>query len=80
MKPMHCSGCGRRFGWSLTTVGGFKFCSRICRTEPPAFENEERDAIAAELARRWKVTRVAKALDMSRQRVQQVVAQRAKLE
>ena len=74
---VRCRGCGRRLG--VAREPRYRvYCDAFCATDPPANDNEARDAVIELLEQRgWTHERIATRLGLSRQRVAQILAQRA---
>lgn len=76
MSTIRCRSCRQMLG-----IGPSDFriyCDEVCANEVPASINEERDALISAIyhTRSISKTALAKEWDMSRQRVEQIVAAR----
>lgn len=77
MKEIHCNGCGRRIGVTPNRLPGYVYCDDAwCARDFPISRHEERDALVSELARDYTISAVSRMLDLTRQRVQQIVQSR----
>ena len=77
MRLFHCSGCGRGIGLTPNRLPGFVYCEPWCSSDIAIQDNEERNALLVELSRTRPLAWVARAMGISRQRVQQLIAARA---
>lgn len=77
MKAFHCNGCGRRMGLTPNRLPGYTYCEPWCASDFEISKHEERDALLVELSRTRPLAWVARAMGLSRQRVQQLTTARA---
>lgn len=74
--PLHCHGCGRRFGFSKaeSTLVRHMYCSDACIKDFPVRDHEERDSLILELHRRGRTyEEIADLFSISKQRVGQIM-------
>jgi len=75
---VRCRGCGRRMGVGHGHPMHKLFCSEMCASDFPVFENTERDDVLEYLVRKngWNAARIAMSFGVSRQRAQQILNER----
>lgn len=77
MTPIHCTGCGRRMGYTPNRFPGYKYCRPWEHRLPRFTEHHERDALLLELIRSGvSVGRATAEFGFTRQRGQQIIRAR----